>query len=594
MCDQLKYLDHYKTLEEPGFAVLVKGEWGVGKTYQVKAKLPEDERYYLSLFGLKSSHQIYAALLGQVSGNLAIALDGLFPVKSWKLKIFGFQISPPKSLLEFGVQKILLRTIDTRRIIVFDDLERSSISFVEMWGVINQLVEHQSLRVLIICHDKKMKKQFRKQAEKIIGHDILISANPSAAKAIIETSIAGIHQKSLAPHFEVIVETFHNSQVSSLRVLRRCLADLLRLCDCLDEAHFTEADQFKTIICYFFAFALGIRGGHFTVEQLHHSLGGSYLSASSKDAKTEEIFKEFYARHSDIHPFQEVLNEPMLVNIFKQGVFDKEQIVSYLNTTLYRKFEQWPAWRRFMEFDHLEDEDVDAIIKEMDQQFDGKLIANLGELLHIFALRLLLVTKEQDRGSLDDEVMACKAYLDYLAASSPTTFENSDNFELSDRRQSHGGYAFFIINETRSHFAEVGNYLISKQTELFQAKYPSICDDLLNLMTVDAEAFEVCISNSGEGDNVYAMVPVFKDASAKDVVARWMEAPKSNWASISKAFKERYSGLLITRELKDEMPFAQELIAELKQVAENTEGMASLRIRRHIPDIVFPKDEASH
>ena len=51
--DPLKsYLDYYKDLDRPGYAVLVTGEWGVGKTYQVQKVLAPEEYIYVSLFGL--------------------------------------------------------------------------------------------------------------------------------------------------------------------------------------------------------------------------------------------------------------------------------------------------------------------------------------------------------------------------------------------------------------------------------------------------------------------------------------------------------------------------------------------------------------
>ena len=37
------YIDYYKTLVKPGYAVLVTGKWGTGKTYQVKKALRNDK-----------------------------------------------------------------------------------------------------------------------------------------------------------------------------------------------------------------------------------------------------------------------------------------------------------------------------------------------------------------------------------------------------------------------------------------------------------------------------------------------------------------------------------------------------------------------
>ena len=57
------YLRYYSTLEAPGYAVLITGPWGVGKTYQVKEVIPEAERYFVSLYGLYSVNGIHDAVL---------------------------------------------------------------------------------------------------------------------------------------------------------------------------------------------------------------------------------------------------------------------------------------------------------------------------------------------------------------------------------------------------------------------------------------------------------------------------------------------------------------------------------------------------
>ncbi|WP_417358952.1 MULTISPECIES: P-loop NTPase fold protein [Gammaproteobacteria] len=67
------YLSYYQALEAPSYAVLVTGEWGTGKTYQVKHLIPEAERYYVSLFGVQTVEQIHAEVLAAASPKLAKA-----------------------------------------------------------------------------------------------------------------------------------------------------------------------------------------------------------------------------------------------------------------------------------------------------------------------------------------------------------------------------------------------------------------------------------------------------------------------------------------------------------------------------------------
>ena len=65
------YLAYYKGCNAPGYAVLVTGEWGTGKTYQVKEALAEEERYYVSLFGLQSPHDVHSAVFAAMDPKLA-------------------------------------------------------------------------------------------------------------------------------------------------------------------------------------------------------------------------------------------------------------------------------------------------------------------------------------------------------------------------------------------------------------------------------------------------------------------------------------------------------------------------------------------
>lgn len=67
------YLQYYSTLEKPGYAVLVTGPWGVGKTHQVKQVIPESQRYYVSLYGLDSVNSIHDAVLASCCLSLALS-----------------------------------------------------------------------------------------------------------------------------------------------------------------------------------------------------------------------------------------------------------------------------------------------------------------------------------------------------------------------------------------------------------------------------------------------------------------------------------------------------------------------------------------
>ena len=61
------YLNYYVGVDEPEYAVLVTGAWGVGKTFQVRSFLPQSTSYYVSLYGLTTTEAIHEAVLAEMA-----------------------------------------------------------------------------------------------------------------------------------------------------------------------------------------------------------------------------------------------------------------------------------------------------------------------------------------------------------------------------------------------------------------------------------------------------------------------------------------------------------------------------------------------
>lgn len=133
------YVDYYRGLEAPGFAVLITGDWGTGKTHLVRHLLPWDQEqsYYISLFGLKAPEDIisaiYAAMypdtdkLQKLIGGVGEATKGV--------SVAGFGVGGVGSVLAGLVAAQMKREVDSSKVIIFDDLERSDISPKALLGI---------------------------------------------------------------------------------------------------------------------------------------------------------------------------------------------------------------------------------------------------------------------------------------------------------------------------------------------------------------------------------------------------------------------------------------------------------------------------
>ncbi|MCI8346570.1 MAG: hypothetical protein HFJ12_01300 [Bacilli bacterium] len=174
--DILKEINNY--MNNPlSYALLLEGNWGSGKTYFIQNKINKIDNIYISLYGVNSisnlSFQLCCELAkdtnnGYVSklfsikkGNKAISTIGSILVSNIENK-FNFSFKEVLSLIE---------DVDLRKkLLIFDDLERSSMPIDEVLGFINNLVEHNKIKVLIVANEQEIsdKSNYLKFKEKLI------------------------------------------------------------------------------------------------------------------------------------------------------------------------------------------------------------------------------------------------------------------------------------------------------------------------------------------------------------------------------------------------------------------------------------------
>ncbi|MBM7835727.1 P-loop NTPase fold protein [Clostridium sardiniense] len=152
-------------------AILIDGEWGCGKTYFIKEKLIKDlEQYeeskksenyipkkviYVSLYGIKSGEEIsniiYANIINNKNGKTKKILGSLAGLGSDFIKSKGIDINNLKDILE------CICSLENY-ILIFDDLERCNCDINEVLGYINNFVEHDGIKVILVANEKEIGK----------------------------------------------------------------------------------------------------------------------------------------------------------------------------------------------------------------------------------------------------------------------------------------------------------------------------------------------------------------------------------------------------------------------------------------------------
>ena len=174
--EMLKEIKDYCLLKKPAGALLIKGEWGCGKTYFIDHTLTDylkDQAHIIriSLFGLTSIldlHQnVKSAWLDKAGGFAQHAPKLNYLTKL--LKNFHDAI-PDKPLsgiiggalsIDFTQFVKIQSTIDEKPVtLVFDDLERSKLSTTEIMGAINEYSENNGFHVIIVTDEEKLMHHF--------------------------------------------------------------------------------------------------------------------------------------------------------------------------------------------------------------------------------------------------------------------------------------------------------------------------------------------------------------------------------------------------------------------------------------------------
>lgn len=171
---------NYLEMQNTG-ALLVTGSWGCGKSYYFENTLfgeLREEGYKpvrVSLFGMSSLNELsknivcecarYASDKGWLNKSLKFGTKALSKIEDLN---FINDFVDVKSI--WGEGKALYKFVPEKAVICLDDLERAVEKFDinDLLGVINELVENQNLKVVVIAN----KEYIDEKSEKCAAHEI--------------------------------------------------------------------------------------------------------------------------------------------------------------------------------------------------------------------------------------------------------------------------------------------------------------------------------------------------------------------------------------------------------------------------------------
>lgn len=161
-----EYIKHYLEDNKTKSAIMLSGPWGSGKSYYIKKELEPclmmngDKCVIVSLYGLKDvfevSKSIYIELRAKfLQSKSEVATTGKLIAKTvfkGVTSYFGVDLSSTESEMQSLFESIDL----SGRLIVLEDVERSQIDLIELLGYINNLVEQDGAKILVVANEDEI------------------------------------------------------------------------------------------------------------------------------------------------------------------------------------------------------------------------------------------------------------------------------------------------------------------------------------------------------------------------------------------------------------------------------------------------------
>lgn len=269
----VNFLNGYMMNPDPQYAVLLKGKWGCGKTHfsnhwidAYKGNPTTEqvlESIYVSLYGLSDTKQITTAInrvicpilygkaakAGKVLAKIASAMVLKHEVDLNYDGISDLSINIGiDSLSKFKSNDSLA---NSKKLLIFDDLERCDIPMKKLLGYLNFFVEQCNCHLIVIGDEDKIaegenKKIFGEFKEKTIGREFEIATDIHSA---LDTFVNQTPKNDfVVGHQEQIEKFFAMTECDNLRILRQALWDFARFEESM--TGFSEDERYENIMIH--------------------------------------------------------------------------------------------------------------------------------------------------------------------------------------------------------------------------------------------------------------------------------------------------------------------------------------------------------
>ena len=566
MEDLVESILDYVRSDYTDYAIMINGEWGSGKTYfwnhKVKNKIESlqlnGRKYttiYMSLYGISNleeiSKKIFIETTQLMDKNLKKYMDAHGQTTIPEYAKTGLDMANFFGVTKNGEKidyEAFFSTND--KVLCFDDLERANVDVVDILGYINNFVEHDHIKTIIICNEKELATKFKssniemktfiatylldKQNELVRGEEKpmvekirdkieYVFDNANDYERIKEKLIGETFEyapkfnyiiNGLLMRFEsnpdlirfmrentnLIISTFNKSGTRNLRILKHALNDFKKIYENVNKAYpNTNLRVLQTMLIFTIAVSFEIKAGKITKnkfininsnEEYKAILVSSRVLMDNRQFYIKEFDNNYYFNFKSEYRFFKFIEIYVRTRIFDMKALKKDMdaIINTIDT------EKLPGYKRLLteEYWIISDEQFPGIIKEVIEEVKkGKL--QLIEIVKLFSYFSYFIK----RGLINNDIKETKQIFIDGMNKSVSVSKYCDNVEEELSRVG-------IVTETGQEMEEVLKHFENLNNQLEEKMYKDKADEIFRYIPIKMEQFY------DRFDNECMEFPIFK------------------------------------------------------------------------------------
>ncbi len=617
MEDLVESILDYIRSDYTDYAVMINGEWGSGKTHfwnnKVRKKIESMQlngrRYttiYMSLYGISNleeiSKKIFIETTQLMDKNLRKFMNNNEQTTIPEYAKTGIDMANLFGVTQNGDKLDYAEFFATDdKVLCFDDLERANVDVIDILGYINNFVEHDHIKTIIICNEKELSTKLKSsnlEMKTFIATYLLDKQNEltKADKPIVEKiqeKIEHVFDKAndyerikekligetfeYAPKFDyiingilmryesnpdlirflrentrLIISTFNKSGTRNLRILKHALNDFKKIYEMVSKAYPNTSNRvMQTMLIFTIAVSFEIKAGKVTKdkfvnikdnEEYKSILVSSRILMDNRQFYIKEFDNNYYYNFKSDYRFFKFIEYYVRTRIFDMKIF-KENMETIINTI---DTENLPAYKRLLteEYWKIADDQFEGVIEEVYNDVkEGKL--ELIDTVKIFAYFSYFSRKgliNYDLKTLKNTFFTGMNLASLKSEYCPNPKEELGKVAIDELEED--------MDDILKHFNMLNDQLLDK-------KYKEITDDVMKCIPMKMEQFYE------KFDKQCMDIPIFKYADPYQVFQRISCASNEDIVLIKEKLVDRAERY--TKQIEPEM----KNIKQLKQIIDD-------------------------